>query len=162
MDKVIKQNVYHAHPESILIAMLHDDRLPIRELAVTRISEARAKETYTVRKFETPHELNFIAKDYTDIIYWNKINITEPPVTKQMSPEGLREFIENLESGDEPIFSFPNHTQAVEMCISRVKLVTGTSQKYGENIIGMRVRTGIHALNKLPKSNMLETKDTYM
>ena len=43
VDKVIKRNAYFAHPENILLAMLADENLLIRELALRRIESQEKK-----------------------------------------------------------------------------------------------------------------------
>ena len=52
----IQRNVFYAYPENILLAMVCDERLHIRELAWRRIKKAREQEKgKTVRKFTIPH-----------------------------------------------------------------------------------------------------------
>ena len=40
------------------------------------------------------------AGDYSDIIYWNKVSVTELPVTRHMSLEKLQEFVNDFKIGD--------------------------------------------------------------
>ena len=89
VDKVILQNAYLAHVENIIIAMLHDHRLFIRQLALDRIKEATLNDSSSVRKFEAPSKLNWLADDYSDMIFWNNTIITEPPLTKNLSVDKL-------------------------------------------------------------------------
>ncbi|GBM25724.1 hypothetical protein AVEN_241995-1 [Araneus ventricosus] len=68
--KVYSNNAYFAHPEHLLLAMLHVSRKHIRELAVVCILGARDKKTKNwggLRFFKLP-KLNFEAADYIDVI----------------------------------------------------------------------------------------------
>lgn len=87
LGKVIQRNGYFGHPENILIAMLGDDRQIIRKLSYQRILKARAKNTLELQTFKVP-ALNFDAKD-TDLIMWQDCQITEPPLTFNLSDEAF-------------------------------------------------------------------------
>ncbi|GBO26824.1 hypothetical protein AVEN_202403-1 [Araneus ventricosus] len=70
--KVFSNNAYFAHPEHLLLTMLHDSRKHTRELAVRRILGARDEKTKNsggLRFFKLP-KLNFEAADYTGSIDW--------------------------------------------------------------------------------------------
>ena len=43
IDKVIQRNSFFAHPENLLLAMIFDERITIRELAFRRILNVRKK-----------------------------------------------------------------------------------------------------------------------
>lgn len=106
--------------------MLADDNKVIRELACRRILKARSEKVTGIRKFKVP-SFNLNAPHYTDIIVWHdsQITVTEPPLTKSLSAEALKEIVENgLETKENIAPLFPCHTQAVERCI---KLVTEAS-----------------------------------
>ena len=155
IDEVIQTNAYFAHPENILIAMLHDHRLNIRRLALNNIKEARSVKEERLRRFEVP-SLNFSAKEYYNMINWKKCDITEPPLTKAIPIEDLTTFVEEYQEGDEPLFKFPAHTQAVERT---VKLVTQTSTKVcGESQRNRRILTVISRRKEQPK---FRTKSDY-
>lgn len=130
IDPVIERNGYFAHNENVLLSMLTDENINIRKLAVDRIIEARATQNSDViRTFRVP-KINFLATHYTEIIFWDKTNITEPPLTKMYSESDLIEiFVENSRTVDpnKDMSKFPCHTQAVERC---VKLVTEVCSKY--------------------------------
>ena len=49
VEKVILQNAYFVYVENIIIAMLHDHRLFIRQLALDRIKDARLNDSSTAR-----------------------------------------------------------------------------------------------------------------
>ena len=83
-------------------------------------------------------------ENYSDIIYWDKTSVTEPSVT---SLEKLQEFVNDFEIGNELLFDFPNHIQAIERS---VKLVTQTAAISNENKLDTHVGTVLHAKDKHP------------
>jgi len=117
VDKpVIQRNAYFGHPENIILAMLTDERKHIRELGLRRILKVRKKEkfpkttkrrrteeTEAIREFNIP-KLNFEATDYVDLINWQESDITEPPLTMNISDEDLELLVAN---GDTPVVDFP-------------------------------------------------------
>lgn len=123
IDKVIQRNGYFGHPENLLIAMLADDREIIRDLAYRRIVKARTEKAAGLRMFKVP-SFNFDAEDYTNIITWRDCEITEPPLTLNISDEDLKAIVKSGLGTYQNIKDFPCHTQAVERCI---KLVTEAS-----------------------------------
>lgn len=119
IDPVIQRNSYFAHPENLLLAMLADNRKHIRELALRRILKCRTlhpeQEQNDIREFKVPN-INFECQEYFDLIDWQSVVITEPPITKDISEAELQEMI--LDVPEEiDILKFPCHTQAVERCI---------------------------------------------
>lgn len=125
VDKVIATNAYFGHPENILVAMLTDERPHIKELALRRILKARRNKKDGLRVFKVP-KLNFDAEDYVDLINWNDCEITEPPLTMQISSDQLESLIRKEDVLPITFGKFPCHTQAVERC---VKLVTEAALK---------------------------------
>lgn len=122
IDSVIERNAFFAHPENLLVSMLHDDRDHIRELALRRIINAREAQRSTKRRiFKTP-KINFSAGDYTEMIVWHECQVTAPPVLQDISNENLQIMAKDKSL---EILDFPCHTQSVERC---VKLVTNASQ----------------------------------
>lgn len=152
IDKVIQDNAYFAHPENLLLTMLTDKRKNIRELAVRRILKARKTDMKT-RTFRIP-KINFEAQEYIDLIHWSHCDVTEPPLTKSMPDEQLREIMTN---DTVPKFDhFPCHTQAVERC---VKLITEASSKVcGEKSRDGYIRAKLDARKDLPK---FDNKEQY-
>lgn len=114
VDPVLRRNCYYAHPENILIAMLCDSRENVRKLAVERIVAARAKKPKKSRVFRVP-PINLSANDYTQMIDWEKVLITEPPITTKFSKSELESVYERKK--DIKSFNLPCHTQAVERCV---------------------------------------------
>ncbi|KAL4083484.1 hypothetical protein QTP88_028800 [Uroleucon formosanum] len=122
IDPVIQRNSYFGAPENILLSMLVDDRMCIRELAIQKIFNSRLSKTTGVRIFKVPL-LNFDASDYTELVDWNKCKITEPPILSMIENEVLNRIVMSGQVA-EYINIFPCHTQAIERV---VKLVTDAS-----------------------------------
>lgn len=128
VQSVIQNNAYWAHPENLLTAMLADPDGEKRKMAAMRIKKCRSKQKYSksVRVFHLP-TLNFNADDYTDLISWDDNEITEPPVTKQISDAELDLIIQG---DDAPLqnlntlFSLPCHSQAVERIVKEVTIAS--------------------------------------
>ena len=156
VEQVIQTNAYFAHPENILIAMLHDRRIEVRRLALNHIKESRLSKCQNLRKFEIPC-LIYSANEYFNMIDWRKCKITEPPMTMNMPLEELKDFVEEYHEGDEPLFRFPAHTQAVERT---VKLVTETPiQVCDDKAKDERIRT---VILRRKQQLSLETKSDYI
>lgn len=92
IDPVIQRNAYFGAPENILLSMLVDDRMCIRELAIQKIFNSRLSKATGVRIFKVPL-LNFDASDYTELVDWNKCEITEPPMLSMIENEVLNRVI---------------------------------------------------------------------
>lgn len=155
IDKVIQRNGYFGHPENILIAMLGDDRESVRDLAYRRILTARNKKDMGLRTFKVP-SFNFDAEDYTDIIIWQNHQLTEPPLTLNMTGEYLKAIAKIGIGTCQLIKDFPCHTQAVERC---VKLVTEASSA----VCGKNKRDGFIKARLLSRQQMptFETKKQF-
>lgn len=127
IDPVIQRNGFFGHSENILIAMLADDRIDIKKLALKRILKIRqiSSDYSETRVFKVP-TLNFEAEDYIDLIDWK--SMTEPPLTKKINIQVITEAINDVNLIRKVIidkfYQMPCHSQAVERC---VKLVTEAS-----------------------------------
>lgn len=152
VDPVIQRNSYFGHPENVLLAMLADDRKHIRELSLRRILKCRSQNRdESVREFKVP-PINFDAQEYVDLVDWQSVEITEPPIMKNVSGDELSEMI--LDVPDEiEVLKCPCRTQAVERHIKLVteasSLVCGTTSRDG------LIRARISSRQKFPK---VETK----
>lgn len=118
VNETIQRNAFFAHPENITIGMLCDSRLNVRQAAVHRILESRLTSTATtIRVFKIP-EINFEADDYTNLINWDKINFSEPPLIRGISNDVLNKIgagsidLKNIQH-----FQMPCHSQAVERAV---------------------------------------------
>ena len=76
VDKVIKRNAYFAHPENILLAMLADENLLIRELALRRILKSRKESSRRELRTFDLQEVNLKATKYHELVFWSA-NIME-------------------------------------------------------------------------------------
>ncbi|ESN92993.1 hypothetical protein HELRODRAFT_165143 [Helobdella robusta] len=137
--------------------MLADEQKHIRELALRRILKCRANDATlnTVRVFKVP-KLNFDAINYYDMIDWHATEITEPPLTKDITTEALEQMIMDIPNNIE-FLKLPCHTQAVERMI---KLVTEASLSVcGEKARDGFIRTKLASQNDIPK---FETKKHFI
>ena len=132
LESVVKRGAYYAHQENVLIAMINNDNMAIRELGFRRILKARRESEETPRNSSTFGNLMYqksILRLSTilDFFTWEHDHQrTEPPITMAISKEELCACIKDEKKLDEKLFDFPFHTQAVERCI---KLVTEASCK---------------------------------
>lgn len=162
---VIQRNGYFGHPENLLISMLWDESSIIRKLAVLKILKARRNEnsvggnssnTVDIRKFTIP-TFNFDATAYYDLIDWQNVSYSEPPITKRLSEEQLWQIVEEPQSSAIlHIKDYPCHTQAVERAI---KLVTQASSTVcDKNRRDGVIRSTLESRNLMPK---FETKKDF-
>lgn len=92
IDPVIQRNAYFGHPENVLLTMLFDKR-PYSDLALRMIISAR--ELYPIiqiRTFKIP-KLNFSADDYVDLIDWTNVEVTEPPLIRDLTMDDLQKLV---------------------------------------------------------------------
>ena len=158
VDTVLSRNGYFGHPENLLLGLITNDRKHIRELGLRRILKARSEHNSVripVRVFTVP-EINFNAEDYTELINWQSCNVTEPPLTVNISDVDITAFVKSKESPVVDFPRFPCHTQAVERCI---KLVTEASAAVcGNTSRDGFIRAGLEARSIMPVFN---TKSEY-
>ena len=91
-------------------------------LAFAELSRHKAS---GVRQFTIP-KLNFECTKYYEVIDWSSTEVTEPPLTRDISDAEIEQFVASGAS-EVKIIDFPRfpcHTQSIERC---VKLVTETS-----------------------------------
>ena len=137
LESVVKRGAYYAHQENVLIAIINDDIMTIRELGfrrnlkARRASEETLRNSSIIRQFDVP-EINNKAEHYSGLLHWERDHQrTEPPITMAISKEELCACIRDEKKLDEKLLDCPCHTQAVERCI---KLVTEASCKaYGKD-----------------------------
>jgi hypothetical protein len=132
IHKVMLNNSFSAHHESVLLSMVTDSRVKIRKIALRRIIMIRkiCKGKNAVRKFRRPTNLNFKCNNYYEMIDWTnqKDAITEPLLTMQFTNKQILNAINTGKCLDFGVSSkIPNNTQSVERM---VKLVTNASSKY--------------------------------
>ncbi|CAH0383699.1 unnamed protein product [Bemisia tabaci] len=109
--------------KNILLAMLNDALQDVKQLAVQKIMNARRTKSSTVRKFKVPL-LNFNAETYSEMIFWNEVTVTQPPILQYFSEEDLENLAREKDLQNYSFYKYPCHTQSVERC---VKIVTEAS-----------------------------------
>jgi hypothetical protein len=121
LQKYIQNNAFFAHPENVLVAMVKDDRAEVRRLGVQRVLQARRlhADDDEVRRFTVP-DLNFSATDYVDIVDWECVPVTPPPLLAHISSEQLEEMLLLPETPSIDIPAFPCHSPAVERAVKMV------------------------------------------
>ena len=90
VDAVIQKNAYFTHEENLLLTMLVDYRVSIRQLALCKILAAWKHESQncSIRLFKVP-KVNFQAEQYIDLIDSQKAIRMKPPLTKNISQQDL-------------------------------------------------------------------------
>ena len=92
--------------------MLTEENKRMRELVVRPILRAKS-EQFCLRTFRIPRR-NFTTKDYTDLIDWPNIKISEPPILANTAVTELEMFVA---SGDVPVVYFSNYRWHTEHSI---------------------------------------------
>lgn len=92
--------------------MLFDDNVKIRCQAFNQIIKIREEDNGKNRIFKTVN-VNLKAKNYIDLVDFNQLNLTEPPLTKNLSIDDLKKIVNDKEV----MFELPCHTQAVERTV---------------------------------------------
>lgn len=142
-------NSFYAHPENLLLAMISDESESVRQKAYTKIIECRRSSNDFLRTFYRPTEvqMNLDCEVYHELIHWTKLDITEPPITKQFSLSQLRAFKRSKDIINIP--PIPSHTQSCEHHIQAlsdsVVAVAGVESQEGHlrNTIRHRKKMGI-------------------
>lgn len=158
VHKVINRNGYFGHPENVLLCMLFDERLHIRRLAYLKIMKARASEApeNEIRYFSIP-SFNFDAKDYYELVDWQNVVWSEPPITTKLTKEDLEEVVQYPESSAiSYVRNYPCHSQAVERAVKVVTEAAVTVCGY-ERRDGV-IRSKLHSRTLMPK---FETKKDF-
>lgn len=156
IDPVIQRNSYFGHCENIILAMMFDARISVRKMGMEKILQARALARNQLRKFTLPI-LNFNAKDYYEIITWDEIELTEPPILSNLSVTELEKIIADPDVAlGANVKLYPCHTQAVER---GVKVVTEASA----SVCGVKRRDGFIRNKYLSRAKMpkFESKCDY-
>ena len=140
--------------------MIIDDRKHIRKLGIRRILKARQQlQSSSVEEAVRQDRLsriNFAFEDYIELIDWAIENVTEPPLTFNLSNQSLMEYVNEISTPVIEWENHPYHTQAGERCI---KFVSEVSEK----VRGLTKRDGfIHArLSSMRSMPNFETKGQY-
>lgn len=156
IDPVIQRNGFFGHPENVLLAMLADERIEIREQAYNRVLQCRSINS-DLRQFDIPN-FNFNATNYFEILNSEGVTISEPPLLRDLSIDELQQIIKSTSTTwIKYIKKFPCHTQAVERTVKLVSessmLVTDSEKRDGV------IKATLESRRKMPlfKSNCLLT-----
>lgn len=75
-------------------------------------SNERGRTFTEIRSFEKPKEYNYGSEHYSDILFWDRIDIHEPPVTKGISDAQIKSYMNSDIIIQLP--KIPGHSQATE------------------------------------------------
>ena len=148
---VIQRNAIFAHAENLLLCIINDKSSDIRKLGWMRIKKAREQSKgKTIKTIQIP-DLNFEAELYFDMINWQKVSLTELPLTCHIFDDEINHLITSKKKKNFP--HLPCHTQAVERS---VKLITEASSLVcGQNSRDGFIRSRIDSRQQMP---IFETK----
>lgn len=76
--------------------------------------------TNNIRIFERPKKFNLQSQHYSDILFWDEIEIYEPPVTKALTYTELEAYLNSDEVIELP--QIPCHSQATERYIQEIAM----------------------------------------
>ena len=114
---VIQHNAFFAQPKNLLLCMINDESSDIKQFGWRQIKKAREQSKgKTIRTFQIP-DLDFEAVMHFDIINWQKVNLTIPPLTCSISNDEINHLIS---SKGKNFLHLSCHMQAVERCIKLV------------------------------------------
>ena len=150
---VIQRNAYWGHQENVLLAMLADDDESNRRTAVDIILTIRSAPTSSrphIREFRPP-QIRDNAETLQDLLPPLEQCTLEPPLTKVLSDEELKEIVQRPYCVD-----IPCHSQGVERC---VRMVTeAASSVYGYDARDGYIRAVIKSRDFMPT---FETKKDF-
>ena len=90
IDAVISRNAFFALPENILLSMISDEQISIRQDALKKILEARQTAKDNEQPTSSPLPMiNFNATHYGNMIDWSKVEIISQPVLRKVTNEKL-------------------------------------------------------------------------
>jgi hypothetical protein len=126
--------------------MLVDERLEVRQQAVERVLEARAGTAPGVVRSFSVLEINTDAREYTELIFWDRCVITPPPLLDDLGNEELQAAAaaDILE-----LPPLPCHTQAKERFVHEV--TTAAEKVVGEERRDGLIRTRVAERQAMPK-----------
>ena len=131
VKRCIQRNWFYLHPENILLSMLTDERVEIREMAFNKCQELITT-VDQVRKFLSP-KLNFEANEYFNVVSFDNI-VFFPPILREVVGQDFC-----LTTVSDFLFcmkNIPYHSQQVER---HVKLVTDAAS----HVVGESRRDGV-------------------
>lgn len=133
----MKNNGHFGHTENVILTMITDSDSVIRKKGYDLIFQARKTHSQLTSeqqkssrqpnrpyiRIETPKEFNLQCGHYSDILFWDEIDIFEPPITRSISDDALKAYASSAEIIHLP--KIPSHSQATERYIqSLAEVVT--------------------------------------
>ena len=151
---IIQRNVYFSQSENILLAMVNDENMIVRELGLRRVLRSRKLcegPLTKIRAFKVP-KINFDADIYYEMIDWRNVEATPPPLHVFTNDEIDKAIVEgNLLLLGSKLLNIPCYTQAVERMI---KLVTVASRKVcGQTSRDGYIRAALQSRKVIPTFN---------
>ena len=150
---VLRNNCYFCHPENILLAAVADGDQEIRKVAYDKISLAQ-RQTHrgAIRIFDKDEiTLNLSATSFMDLIDWNCVNMTVPPLLQDTDAASISANLQII------LPNYPCHSQAVERCVkdmsSACSKVYGHDSRHGVMLQMKKSRLDVPAVNT--KANFL-------
>ena len=164
LDNVIatlKWNGYWCHPESIILAMLFDQRDVIKEKAIQLIQQCREEEEagtreyqFEVRKFMVPKSINFEAESYDQLIDCDTVDVefTSPPLLNGYTIEEIKSL-----NFKEDFHNIPCHSTTVERFVALTSIAATST-------IGQENRHGwlLNKVQSCEKISSHPTKEEYV
>lgn len=140
IKEVVGNNSYFIHSENLLLSMITDPKIEIRQKGYLQILKNRqnlGKSSSHLRIFNKPTRwnINYNCAHYSDLLNWNEYgqDLHEPPFTRGITTSTLRRFMQSDEILHVP--PIPLHTQATEYFVQvvaqTVKNVASTANQNG-------------------------------
>lgn len=82
--EALRRNSCFAHPENIILSAVWDDDAVIQKKAGELIQSARARGVEEAVQNFKKHNINMKADNYFDLIDWNSMSPTVPPVLRHI------------------------------------------------------------------------------
>ena len=158
----LQWNGYWAHPENILLSMVHDKRDAVQQKGLQLIQKCRDNcesntEEDEVRRFEVPQNINFLAKSYEELIDFDSVGVefTSPPLLKDLSLDDIsgHNFKESFDN-------IPCHSQMVERHVAFTSR-SATSAIGQENRHGWMLNFA-KSIKKISSHSSLSLKNQYV
>ncbi|GBN36457.1 hypothetical protein AVEN_114311-1 [Araneus ventricosus] len=95
IDPVIQINAFFEYPENLILSVIVDKRDHMRELGFIIITKARnlVSKGKSIRN-QRP-KINFLATDYIEMIHWNTIALSPPPLLRRFANQEIWSKVES-------------------------------------------------------------------
>ena len=128
VNRSISINAFFAFPENIILSMMTDERLTVRQNALEKILCARrtlGSNDILKKPCKLP-SINFSAEEYYDMVDWQRTPYISPPVLRNISDETLEIKLLSVENQNWEFCKYPCHTVAVERMVQLVTRASST------------------------------------